>query len=204
MTTPAVADKPRPATFTIEHDARWPEQLWPVKVRAGISPWRKAKPEGDVGPFPIKLGSSAAVMFDVRTGAKGRAIRRLAAIVPGTTYRVTANPCAFWGLDVIDPPRDPDAEVPPERVRVDASALAASAFPIEIGVELEGTIVLDKRGVSAPLELAVSAMCPRSGTKVVVKSRGKTIFDETLIPHPGRVHTLRFRTRASYELVVEP
>jgi hypothetical protein len=203
MAAPAAADKPT-AAFTIEHEARWPDQLRPVKVRAGIGPWRTAKPNGDAGPFSIKLGSSAAVMFEVRTGAKGRAIRRLAAIVPGTTYRVTANACAFWGLDVTDPPADPDAELPPERVRVDASALPASAFPIEIGVDLEDTIALDKPGISAPLELAVSAMCPRSGTGVVVKSRGKTIFDETLIPHPGRLHTLRFRKRSSYELVVEP
>jgi hypothetical protein len=208
MASPAVAEKPpvgfrpRAATFTIHHDKWWPDHVKAIAVRAGGGAWRPVKPKGSAGPFAIAVGKSAAVMFEVRWGSRKEPIRRLAAIVPGTKYRVTGNPCAFWGLDVIDgPPADPDAT---ERVRIDASALPASAFPIEIKGGLDDNVVLDKPGVSAPLELVVSAMCPRSGSQVIVRSGGKAIFDESLIPHPGRLHTLRLGKRGAFTLVVEP
>ena len=191
------------ATFTIQHDKLWPEHEKAISVRAGGGPWRRAKPSSTIGPFAIATRpGSAAVMFEVRTGTHKKPMRRLAAIVPGTKYRVTGNPCAHWGLDIIDAVDGIDDG---EHVRVDATSLPASAFPIEIEVALlEEKLVLDKPGVSAPLALSVSAMCPRSGSQVIVRSRGKAIFDESLIAHPGRLHTLRFAKLRSFALIVEP
>lgn len=191
------------ATFTIQHDKRWPEHDKAIAVRAGGGPWRRARPSSTIGPFAIPMkANSAAVVFEVLTGSRKQPMRRLAAIVPGTKYQVTGNPCAHWGLDIVDLAAQTGDET--ERVRIDARALPASAFPIEIEAALMGeTVVLDKPGVSAPIELAVSAMCPRSGSQVIVRSGGKAIFDESLIAHPGRLHTIRFAKRASFTLVIE-
>ena len=170
-----------PATLTIQQHER------PVAVRVGGGAWRKVDANGTASTKITAPDDGKAVALDVKT--RGQTIRRWAVVLPDRAYRLVGNPCAFWGLEV-----DATAETE-ERLQVDATKLAQKLFPIVVstseGDDPDG-VVLDAPGTSAAIELPVSAMCARSGTHVTVWSRAakKKLFSETVIPHPGALHTL--------------
>ena len=172
-----------PATLTIQQHEK------PVAVRVGGGAWQKVAADKTAVSTVKAPAGGKAVAIDVKT--HGKTIRRWAVVLPDQAYRLVGNPCAFWGLEV-----DAKAEAE-ERLQVDASALSPKLFPLVVGTteddgEPDG-VVLDAPGMSAPIELPVSAMCSRSGTHVVVYSRAtkRRLFSETVIPQPGALHTLK-------------
>jgi hypothetical protein len=206
LAAPAAADS-KTAQVTIEHRDGWQHgSTKPISIRIGSSPWRQVAAGQTTAAVDVPVAASgSAIAFDVQVPSGSKSFRRWAALVPGATYRVVGNACARWGLELDGkPPGDP------EHVRLDARNLPATAFPLVISssdseTASDTTAILDKPGMSAPIELPVSAMCPRSGTRVTVRSRSskKLLFDQSLIPHPGRLHTLRL-VKPGFELFVEP
>ena len=210
----AVAHAEPRARVTIKNGAGWPSHDKTIAVRVDGGAWHKIASGRTSRRIAIAAPATGrAVAFDVRAPKTGKPFRRWALVMPGITYQVVGNPCAFWGLNVIRD-RDPDGEYVPERIQVDTTQVAPSLFPLVIATTLgdnepelgETGLVVDKPGVSAPVELMVSAMCMRSGTPVVVYSRGakRRIFDETIIGHPGALHTLRLEKAGGFSLVVAP
>ncbi|MFN0250254.1 MAG: hypothetical protein ACKV2T_25445 [Kofleriaceae bacterium] len=179
----------------------------PIAVKIGTAAWRKVRAGRTEGPFDLKVPAhGAAIAIDVQAPAGAKRFRRWAAIMPEARYRIVENACAIWGLEV-----DASSERS-ERVRIDATALPAGAFPLVIETggsgdpdaglpdKADDTVAfLDKPGVSDPLEMHVSAMCSRSGTSVTVWSKRtkKKLFEETLIPYPGALHTIELARAGS-------
>jgi hypothetical protein len=200
VATPGVADPIAPATITIENKGGWPSttQL-PIAVRIDGGAWQRLAPDQTTRPIDVKVGKARAVLIEVKHGKS--TIDRWAAIVPGTSYRLTGNPCAYWGLYVDD---DAGGHA---RFRVDTSKVAAREFPLDltVGYPSDEPLVLDKPGLSAEVEMHLSAMCPRSGGSVTVRSRAtkRTLLDATVIGHPGRLHTVTV-AGGKLALTVEP
>jgi hypothetical protein len=192
------------ATVTIDHGTEWRAGNGkPVKVRIGGGAWQKVASGQASRPLAIAVTSKRAIAIDVQVPGM-KPFRRWVALVPDASYRMVGNPCAIWGLDV-------DAEADrPERFRIDARGLPPRMFPIVISTVdypdtgSAETAILDKPGMSAAVEMHVSAMCSRSGGRLTVRSKPtkQVLLDETLIAHPGRLHTITL-AKPGFELVVE-
>lgn len=185
-----------PARITIENSALWPSHDKPVSVRFAGGAWHRVR-TGKARTIEVPV-TTKAIAIDVQAPSGAKSFRRWAMVKPDTAYRLIGNPCAMYGLEV-------DAKNEnPSTIRVDASALPAAWFPIVVSTDLmvmddeePSGPTLDAPGVSAAIELEVSAMCARSGSSVIVYSKPlkRAIFDETLIAHPAVEHTLTLTKR---------
>ena len=196
-----------PSPVTIVNGTLWPSHPNPVSVRIGGGPWQKVGTKLSVDAPPIKVPTGGkAIAFDVQAPSGSKSFRRWAVVVPDRAYRVEGNPCGTWGLEVDSKGDDEAGE---SRIQVDASALSPKLFPLVISTDgdMDGEptsdTILYEPGMSLSIQLPVSAMCARSGTSLVVYSRAtkKRLFDESVIAHPGVLHTLRL-AKGSFTITI--
>jgi hypothetical protein len=193
-----------PSKLTIANSALWPSHPKAIAVRISGSGWVVVRKDRTVkGAALAAPPEGKAVAIDVKAPHDGTSSRRWAVVLPDHAYKIVGNPCAHYGLEV-------DGAEGDSRLRVDASALPQALFPLVISTdhsddgEPTADAMLDRPGVSAAIDLPVSAMCARSGTSLVVYSQAtkRRLFDESVIAHPGALHTLALGKRGGFTITV--
>jgi hypothetical protein len=186
-----------PVPMSIENSALWPSHPKPVSIRIDGGAWQKVGTGKKIGAAPIKVPTGGkAITIDVQAPSGAKSFRRIGVVLPDHVYKIVGNPCGTWGLDV--DARDDGNE---STIQVDASALPAKRLVIVVEA---GEIELAAPGTSLPLGMPVSAMCPRSGAPLRIKSvaEKRDLFDASVILHPGALHTLRFTKNGTFTITV--